>query len=155
MTSRITGRERLKVILKALPPTVRQEIRKAIAVEAENTAAVMRSLAPVHTGKLRDSIVVTAGNRPLPPGAPKPTRGSIHDPGLAAIITVGNKEVYYARFVEFGTAPHTNAGEFKGSVNPGAPAEPFFQPAYRATRRKAQTHINKAAREGIRKVVHG
>lgn len=155
MVSRITGRERLAFILKALPPSVREEIRKAIAAEAENTAAMMRSLAPFHSGKLRDSIVVTEGNRPLPPGAPKPTRGSIHDSGLAAIITVGNKEVYYARWVEFGTAPHTNAGEFKGSLNPGSPAEPFFLPAIRSTRRKAQTHINKAAREGIKKVVHG
>ncbi len=150
--AKITGRQRLRAIIRLLPAELRAEIKKATLSAAEACAAAQRSMAPFHTGALRNSITVTPGDRPLPAHAFKPSRGAIKDPGLAAIVSVGNTNVRYAHLVEFGTSPHTNKGEFPGTQNPGAPAEPFFIPGYRATRRKGQAQINKAARNAIKKV---
>jgi HK97 gp10 family phage protein len=147
--ARILGRDRMRKVLKALPKTVRAELRRGILEAAEKVADDQRSLAPVRTGALRDSIKVTPGDENLPLYASLKSRRTEKDPELSAIITAGNTKVRYAHLVEFGTAPHINQGEFPGTSNPGAPAEPFFYPAFRAGKRKAQATINKAARKGI------
>lgn len=149
---KINGRARLRIILKLLPQELRAGIKKATLAAAEDCASTQRSMAPFKTGHLRDSITVTPGDRPFPAGSYKPSRGAIKDPGLAAVVTVGNSKVRYAHLVEWGTAPHINAGDRPGTQNPGAPAEPFFIPGYRQVKRKAQQRINTAARDAIKKV---
>jgi HK97 gp10 family phage protein len=148
--ARITGRDRLRYVLKQLPPAVRRKIRDGTLAAAQETADFQKRLAPVKTGKLRDSIVVTPGDKNLPGYAYKPHPGQIHDPFLSAIISAGNRSVRYAHLVEFGTHAHINKGEFPGTENPGMHAEPFFIPGYRATRKSAQARINRAARQGIK-----
>jgi hypothetical protein len=110
-------------------------------------AGMMRRLAVVHSGHLRDSIEVTPADENFALYESVRSRRREKDPELAAII---HADAFYARFVEFGTAPHTNAGEFKGSLNPGTPAKAFFFPSYRARKRSVQNKINRAARKAIK-----
>lgn len=148
--AKILGRDRMRKVLKALPKTVRRQLRYAIIQQAEAIAAMQRNLAPVKTGALRDSIKVTPGDEDLPAYAALKSRRTEKDPELCAIISAGNPKVRYSHLVEFGSAPHTNEGKFAGTVNPGARAQPFFYPGFRAGKRRAQLAINKAARQGIK-----
>lgn len=148
--ARILGRDRMRRVLKALPKTVRAQLRRAILEGAEDIASMQRSLAPVRTGALRDSIKVTPGDENLPAYASLKSKRTQKDPELAAIISAGNTKVRYAHLVEFGSAPHTNEGQFAGTLNPGASPQPFFYPGFRARKKAAQNKINKAARQGIK-----
>lgn len=145
--SRITGRDRLRYVLTKLPPTVRKEIREAILAGAEEMAGTMRNLAAVHSGALRDSIKVSPADEKRALYDRLKSKRTTKDPELAAIIEA---DAFYAPFVEFGTAPHTNQGEFKGTLNPGTHAQPFFFPGFRARKKQVQARINRAARQGIK-----
>lgn len=147
MASRIQGRVRLRKVLKILPKTERASIRAAVIAGAESIATTMRHLAPVHTANLRESIIVSPGDERPDLYNRWKSRKVEKDPGLAAII---HTEEFYAPFVEFGTGPHVNAGEFPGTENPGTPAQPFWFPGYRARRKDVQAKINRAARKGIK-----
>lgn len=147
MVSRITGRDRMRKVLKAIPVEMRKRLREAILAAAEEMAGDMRSLAAVHSGHLRDSIKVTAGDEDPALYERLKSRRTEKDPELAAIIHV---DAFYAPFVEFGTAPHVNAGEFPSTQNPGSRAHPFFFPAYRARKKQVINKINRAARQAIK-----
>jgi hypothetical protein len=102
---------------------------------------------------LRDSIKVFNG-------AEKPglyhklskSKGIYGDMELSAIIV---SFLFYARFVEFGTAPHINLGEFPDTLNPGFTSEPFFYPGFRARKKDSIARINKAARKAIKAASQG
>ena len=147
MASRIEGRVQLRKVLKILPQAYRKEIKEAVRSGAESMAQTMRNLAPVHIGHLRDSIKVTPGDEDVRLYNRWKSQKVEKDPELAAII---HTEEFYAPFVEFGTSPHTNAGEFKGTENPGIKAEPYWFPGYRARRKDVQAKINRAARKAIK-----
>lgn len=146
-TSRILGRDRMRKVLKALPEAIRKRLREAILSESEAMAGMMRSIVPVDRGDLKKSIKVTPGDEAPALYARVRSRRAEKDPYLAAIV---HADDFKARFVEFGTAPHVNQGQFTGTMNPGTPAQPFFFPSFRAHRKKAQSRINKAARQGIK-----
>lgn len=148
--AKILGRDRMRKVLKALPKTVRARLRQAILEGANEIADMQKSLAPVRTGALRDSIVVTPGDQDPPRYAALKSKRTEKDPELAAIISAGNSKVRYAHLVEFGSSPHINAGQYPGTVNPGARAQPYFYPGFRARRKSAQNRINRAARQGIK-----
>lgn len=147
MASRIQGRVRLRKILKIAPNTTRKEIRAAVIGGAEDMARTMKNLAAVHTGELRDSIKVTPGDENVALYNRWKSRKVEKDAELAAVI---HADAFYAPFVEYGTGPHVNEGEFSGTANPGTPAQPFFNPGYRARRKDVQAKINRAARKGIK-----
>jgi len=86
---------------------------------------------------------------------------------LVITIFAGNDEAFYARWVEFGTRPHTitvkNAPTLsRGGVNfgtsvshPGAStANAFFFPAYRAMRKRIKTRISRAINKSVRDVAN-
>jgi HK97 gp10 family phage protein len=133
--AKVEGREELKRKFAAMPRAVREEVKAALVKSADELVGMQQRLVPVKTGALRDSI-----------------HYEIEDEGLRATVTAGDKEAFYARFVEFGTPPHENQGEFKGSENPGAPARPFFSPAFRALRRRIRSRLSRAITTGIKKV---
>lgn len=137
----------MRKVLKAMPVELRKRLREAIISGSEDMAETMRNLAAVHSGHLRDSIKVTPGDENPALYEKLKSRRSEKDPELAAII---HADAFYAPFVEFGTSPHVNAGEFKGSRNPGGHAQPFFFPAYRARKKQVLAKINKAARQAIK-----
>jgi len=99
----------------------------------------MRNLAPVDTGALRESIVVTPGGQNTPPYSQP--GGSRVVPENAAVVTAGNDGVRYPHLVEYGT---------KDAV-----AQPFFWPAVRSKKKKianrVKRSISKAAREEWKK----
>ena len=103
--------------------------------QAGELAGTMRSLVPVDEGDLRDSITVT-GPRAQTPKYSQPG-GSMTVPETAAAITVGNSDVRYGHLVEYGTSR--------------APAQPYFWPAVRMHRKKAQRAIKSAIGRAVRK----
>lgn len=150
MASSFKNKARFRRILKSLPESAKVGLRVALAEAARDIVADQKNLCPVHTGALRDSIKATPGNEDLPAYATLRSSRSASDPELVQILTAGNAHVRYGHLVEFGTSPHVNEGEFKGSDNPGAHAEPFFYPGFRAGKSRAKRQINTAARQAIK-----
>lgn len=144
---KIEGREQLRRKFAAMPQTVRAELAKAVPSAAADLVAMQKRLVPKRTGALADSIRA----EPVPgeefaelviAGGTLATRRELR----AGSGIYGDE----ALFEEFGTKKHRNAGKFAGSMNPGAPARPFFFVAYRALKRSIRAKIARAMSKGIR-----
>ena len=147
--TRIRGLAELEVKLKqTIPDAAKKAARKALMDGAQEMAELMYSLAPEDDGDLKRSIEVTGPGGTTP--AYSQPGGSRTAGELEAIITAGNTRVRYPHLVEFGTAPHLAGGLFDGAQHPGAEAQPFFFPAYRAVRKRAQGRITRAINKAIR-----
>lgn len=131
------------------------EIDAALAEGADAVVAMARSLAPEARGDLRRSIGWTRGVAPS--GAMTVSRLTRSRLGKQLTLTIfaGNDDAYYARFVEFGTAPHVAGGMFKGAHHPGTPAQPFFYPAWRAQRQTIRRLIRAAMKRAGQRAVKG
>lgn len=152
--TKIKGLDRLNRKLAKLPAVAKQMIRQAMEAKANEIVAMMKNLVPVDGGTLRDSIGWTWGK------APKGslTLASVQatgDSDMTLTIYAGNKEAFYARWVEFGTARHENGGLFAGSIHPGTTAQPFFFVSWRANKRRTVRAIRKASRDAAKKVAAG
>lgn len=84
-----------------------------------------RASVGVVSGRLRDSLRVSTSTR---------------DGRVTATVVAGGRDTFYARFVEYGTAPHTITAANRGALSigglffqsvdhPGARARPFMRPA--------------------------
>jgi HK97 gp10 family phage protein len=158
----ILGLAKLERKLKRLPKVAEDEIRASMQDVAEDIVRLARSLVPKESGDLAKSIGWTWG---------APPRGSLTlgkvvrsqlGKGLTITVYAGDDKAFYARWVEFGTAPHNVAKgggnkSFKGEAvqHPGASKKPFFFPAYRANRKSAKSAIRKATRSAAKKVAAG
>lgn len=123
---KIDGLADLDRMLKELPAKVEANImRGAIRTGAKVIEDRAKELAPVKSGKLRDSIKVSTRSK----------RGVV-----SATIRAGGGKAFYAKWVEFGTAQHFIkpknrkslffAGMAKKIVDhPGATQKPFMRPA--------------------------
>lgn len=140
----VTGLDRLRQRMRAMSRETRAEIRAALHKGAEDVAGMARRLAPKKSGALAASIKVTAGSK-------SKRLASSGDQDLSVRVTAGDKEAYYAAWVEFGTAPHANGGKFAGTQHPGTAAQPFFFPAYRASRKRVKSRISRAVTRAARK----
>ena len=144
---------RLAKRLAAIPNAVLQDLRPAVVASAEDLAHVARSLAPEGEGDLKASIAVT------PPGAETPAYaeggGRRRAGENQALVTVGNPEQRHGHFVEFGTDPHLNGGQFAGTQHPGTEAQPFLLPAARLTEARARRRIGRAIGQAVRKAAQG
>lgn len=129
------GIGRLKARLAAIPQDVKAAVQPALTKQANAMADSMRSLAPVDTGKLRDSIAVTPPDASTPPYSTP--GGKMIVPETSVAITAGNKDVRYAHLVEFGTVKMS--------------AEPYFWPAVRLNQKKAKAAIKRAISTAVRK----
>jgi HK97 gp10 family phage protein len=153
--SRIERRQQALAKLAALPAQARSRIKQAIAESADEIVAMQKRLVPVQTGRLRDSIQQHWGNAPKLSSAGVSMKAGAGDPDLTVIITAGGgprETGWYARFVEFGTAPHEQGGKFAGAQHPGTAARPFFYPAYRALKRRAVSRVSRATGKAAREV---
>lgn len=176
---KMTGLDKLIRKFQQLPPKAEKEIRLAMEKGAEEVVILAKSLAPLgistgrnssnNPGALRDSIGWTWGNK-APSGSIKlgsiTNGGSGRRPGdLVITIFAGDDKAFYARWVEFGTKPHSisvkNAPTMKrGGVNfgtrvshPGAStSNAFFYPAYRAMKKKIKTRISRAINKSVKDV---
>lgn len=146
MPSRGRGVRELKRKLELMPQAIKEEMRKAMALGADEVVALAKNLVPVDQGDLRDSIGWTWGD---------PPKGSIilgnikrsgkaqarKDAGLLITIYAGNDQAYYARWVEFGTVHMT--------------AQPFFYPSWRAVRKRVKSRVTRSTNKAIKQVAAG
>lgn len=156
---------RIVAKLKQIPDVAVQAARVAMEEGAEEICAMMRSLAKRgDTGALQASIGWTWGE--IPAGSfmideirAGPRQGDQYAT-LRLKIYAGSKDAFYARFVEFGTRPHSlarNASvdrgkrQDQGGSHPGTPARPFFYPSWKKMRVAYRNDIRNRVRAAIRK----
>lgn len=154
---------RIVAKLQQIPAVAVEAARQAMEEGAEEVCQLMRQLVPAKSGKLRASIGWTWGD--LPPGSfmideirSGPNQGDQYAT-LRIKIYAGSKDAFHARFVEFGTAPHslaTNASvkrgkrQAQGAGHPGTPAQPFFFPAWKAKKGAFRALIRARVRAAIK-----
>lgn len=125
----------------AIPKRVEARARAAMEAGADELVDMMKRFVPVDDGDLRDSIGWTWGAAPK--GSVALAESTADSRGLKITVYAGNEKAYYARWVEFGTAPHVNGGKFPGTQNPGIRAQSFFFPSWRALRKRIQARIRR------------
>lgn len=152
MASRVSGLDRLNRKLKALPEIAEKRIRAAMEDSASEIVSMMKRLAPVDDGDLQMSISWTWGDAPKGSMAVATVQRKRGRSGPRITIFAGNREAFYARWVEFGTAPHINGGRFAGTKNPGTRAQPFFYVSFRANRRRTKSAISRAITRAAKEV---
>lgn len=123
----VKGLKELGEALQTLPVKLERNVmRSAMRAGMKIIMDEARSNVPAKTGALRDSLRIST----------RSFRGTV-----TAKVTVGNRQAWYGRFVEFGTAAHVIAskpgsllafgGGFYRAVNhPGATPRPFMRPAF-------------------------
>lgn len=141
----LRGLPELRRKLERLRTATAPAVRAAMEQGAQATVDMMKRMAPEDDGDLKASIAWTWGKAPS--GSISVARAKAGDNTMT--IYAGNEKAYYARFVEFGTAPRVNKGKFAGTLNPGTPPQPFFYPSWRANKKQ----FNKLLRDAIRKAV--
>lgn len=147
--TKVTGLAQLEAKLtKLIPEAAKKAVQKAVVDAGQDMAELAYSLAPTDDGDLRKSIEVTGPGGKTPPYSQP--GGSRQAGEFEAIVTAGNTKVRYAHLVEFGAAPHAAGGRFAGSQHPGAKAQPFFFPAYRATKKRMQSKISRAINKAVK-----
>lgn len=153
MAASIKGLKELQRKLDRLPTAAKARIRTAMEQGAGEIVALAKSLVPVDTGSLRDSIGWTWGRAPN--GAL--TLGKVQTVGGDLTITVyaGNSDAFWARWVEFGTKSHAAGGMFEGATIPDIPASPFFFVSYRANRKRVKSRITRAINKAAKEVAAG
>ena len=135
MATRIQGLTELRKKLAAMPRATKAEIRKVLEVSATEMVSLAKSLAPVDSGDLRDSIRSEPGRHDL----------AVVVRAGGALTTVparaGNGEFDYSISVEHGTID--------------TPEQPFFWPSYRAVKKRAKNRATRAVRKAARRVIAG
>lgn len=123
MPIELTGMDDLLARLQGIGSNVEQVKEKALKKGAEVMRAEMAANAPVLTGKLKESIEVSNI---------KTQNGSMY-------VDVGpKKEVFYAKFAEFGTVKQRK--------------KPFIEPAFLSKRKETLDIIKETIREAIEDV---
>lgn len=162
--TKVMGLVALEKKLKRLPDVAKDEIKKEIAAGAEAIVAMAKSLVPVDNGDLRDSIGWTFGKAPKGSLTLGKIAAAQVGGELTATVYAGNDEVFWARWVEFGVAPHSTAQGADISRNkrqggdkqhPGSRAQPFFFPSYRANKKQIVRKIRAAQRRAAKMVAKG
>lgn len=105
----------------------------ALESSADDLVAEMQRMAPRNTGRLAASIVATPAGHDTPENALGETQTM---PEGHIAVTAGNREVFYAPMVEFGTSH--------------AHAQPFFMPAYRASKGKIAGAVKAAVNVAVK-----
>lgn len=129
------GIGRLKQRLANIPKNVKEAVQPNLVKQGEMMADTMRRLVPVDSGQLRDSITVTPPDSSTPPYSTP--GGSFVVPETSIAVTAGGKDARHAHLVEYGTV----------KMN----AQPFFWPAVRLTRKKAQRNLKGAIGRAVKK----
>jgi HK97 gp10 family phage protein len=128
MTVKWKNADRFHKKLSKLPPTVGKAAKEGLIESAEFIVEAMKRQVPVRSGALRDSITFT-----------KPDANALRDNRVT--ITAGNKQAFYAKFVEYGTQKMR--------------AEPFFWTTWRAFRRSAKSHLSRKVNKAIKALANG
>lgn len=130
----VSGIEDMKSRIKRIPAMVQRYGQDAMEKGAQEIVDMMKRLAPVDDGDLRDSIGWTWGDAPK--GAVAMLKSAPIAGNLRITIYAGNSKAYYARWVEFGTQKMA--------------AHPYFFPSYRALRTRTKRRLATAVRKGLK-----
>ncbi|MGE3247965.1 MAG: HK97-gp10 family putative phage morphogenesis protein [Beijerinckiaceae bacterium] len=126
--------DRLNKRLTAIPKAVREAVPPALAKSGEELAGRMKILAPEDSGDLKESIAVTLPGQSTPPySQPGGSRVAKEN---EVLVTAGNSAVRYPHLVEYGTSK--------------APAQPYFWPAFRLTRKRITNRLRRAIAKAVR-----
>ena len=152
--AKVQNRDRLLKKLADLPTKTRAAIKPAIQQGADEIVAMQKRLVPKRSHNLERSIKSVSGNYTPDNANVRGVGGGGKggDPDLTVHVVAGDAKAWYARLVEFGTAPHINGGKFKGTQHPGAKARPYFYPAVRALRRRVKSRITRATKKAAQQV---
>lgn len=123
-----------KKLTITIPAKVEAATRNAMEKGAQELVEMMKRLAPVRSGDLRDSIGWNWNA--APEGSVVIAESSPDSRGLKIVVYAGDEVAFYARFIEFGTK--------------SAPAHPYFFPAYRAMRKRIKSRITREMKKAIR-----
>lgn len=159
--AKIINRERLRAKLRALPDNLRKNIVDPMEKSAQNIVDLAINLCPERTGALRNSIDWNWGDPPAGSsfGSKAPT---VSKSVFRISVYAGNDRAFYARWVEFGTQPSVKGSKVsapsrgKGKkrvayrTHPGTRAQPFFYPAYRASRTKVRSAIARGVNKALK-----
>ena len=129
--------KRVNARLAALPHELREHLRKALMISANEVAANVTALAPEDDGDLKASVAVTGPGETTPAYASDGGQRTAHD--LEALVTVGNPQVRNGHLQEFGTAHHE--------------AQPFMRPGWRIAKPRVERRLRRAIGAAIRKVI--
>jgi len=160
---RTTSLDRFKRLTEDLQKECLQVAKTELTGQADKLVDTMKNAAPVshdprdNPGALRKSIAWTFG---VPPktratGAFRPTRSS-----TGMNVYAGDDVAFYARWVEFGTAPHSLSKgsdrsrkkyQSEGTQHPGAVAKPFFWPSYRLMKKSIRGAVKRKLAASIKK----
>lgn len=145
---KIQNLDRFKRKLRRLPQVAKDEMRKGLEQSANEMVDLMKRMVPVDEGKLRDSIGWMWG---APPEGATVFATAAGDAGLVITIYAGDRNtiVTNARGIEFQNAFIQEFGSQKMSANP------FFRPAWRINRKRAQGRISRSIGKAARKVAAG
>lgn len=144
--------------MRSVPEKVRAPLRAELEKIAAGIVGQMRSIVARRSGVLAASIDFTF-DRP-PKGSIKiATIGGGDKGDLVVTIYAGGRsatgDAFYARFVEFGTKPHlipVPGSEGPGVPHPGAAAQPFFFPVFRANRKNVRSRLRAVLRRALKGV---
>lgn len=169
MTVQVEGFRELEAALAQIEKkaTAKAVMRRALRNAALPVAEKANSMAQIGpTGRLSDSVIVgtkvknEAGKVAY---AKVMGAGGTKGDALAAMKSArkGNSTVemfigpvvqaFYARFVEFGTAPRINGGKFAGTQHPGTAPQPFMRPAWDSEQQATLDRIGAEMWSEIRK----
>ena len=139
---------RLRARLAKIPDIAREAAAAAMEECAAEIVAEMKLLVPVDSGDLRDSIGWTWGDIPAGSFMIDEIRSGKNAGDQYATLRIkiyaGNKDAFYARFIEFGTKT-------------GVRAQPFFFAAYKKWGGKAKfrARVRAAIRKRIKEAMNG
>lgn len=162
--SKVRNKEKLARKLAAIQGAPRKAIHEALRQSAEEVTAMQKRLAPVKSGDLKNSIGYTFGTyRPDNANVRGVSAGGgAGDSDLTVTVHAGDTKAWYAALVEFGTSAHVIKSKRPGgllsiygrlimSVNhPGAAPQPFFYPAWRASRKRVRSRISRATTKSVK-----
>lgn len=139
-TQNLTGFKELAEKLKQLPTKVAKNgLRRAVSSGAAIVRNDARKRAPVDTGEMKRDIMMKREKDKQGGGTTGATYSVFVRSGKKSRLAGKKRNVerdsYYWKFVEFGTAK--------------APAQPFMRPAFEANKNEAVAAIGKALNEAI------
>lgn len=123
-------RDRAKALFRALPRSVRKATSAALDSSAEELAEAIRRRVPEDRGDLKASVTVKRG------AGKARGREAGADPDLTVRVTEGDRDTFYAPYVEFGTTEQ--------------PAQSHFFPTWRANKRRLIGKIRRRQRKAIK-----
>jgi len=138
----VQGMDALKRRFDQVPQKVRDALAKQLEAEATKIVMQMKTLVPVDTGALRDSIDWTWGDAPAGSLSIGKVRGRQYGKVSITVYagtrdkSLGDADAFYARFQEFGTVKMA--------------ASPFFYPTWRANKTRVKSALSRAVKKAAR-----